>query len=770
MSEQVRRGVALGRSMEYIRVAGGQVAAAGVGFLASRACVMNQYAPFGISICAASPRDYVLASGIGAILGYMIPANGWDPFRNIMAVFAAASVKWILSGILKAARTPLFASILALITSLVCGFMLTSTLSPIDVLGVLVFGLMGAGAAYFFHQTWELARSSRKPGSFSVQELGCMAISFSILLTAVIPLEIYGISPARALCIVLILSAARYGREAMGAIAGICIGFAVSLSGGEISILSASYAFAGLISGIFSRLGNVGTAAAFVIANGIFALQAASQPGLLPGIYEVFIGSIIFMVLPGSITQKMVEYLSPAAQIPGSDGLRKTLVLRLRGASAALSDVSQTVEEVSARLRDITAPDFDCIFTNVENDTCKACGLRVYCWEGIRSETIHAMMEIIKGIRAGNSAGSSLPEEFEKRCPRSAAIAESLLVQYTDYTARESAIRRIDEVRSVVSDQFEGISDMLYDMAVEFEESQHCDPEAAELVEQGLLELGVVADAVTCTVDKFGRMTVDIMASSPTHDCINRSVIMRELSQLLCRDFDIPCISGAGGRAHITLNERANFITDFGAVQFSCSGARMCGDAYQFFNDGKGRAIMLISDGMGNGGRAAVDGAMASGLMARLIKAGFSFDCALKIVNSAMLFKSTDESLATIDISCVDLFTGQTQLLKAGAPPTIVRRNGRTGRAECSSLPAGILREIEFDEAKIQVQAGDVILMMSDGATSEGTDWICAELEAWSSGDAQSLAQHIATCARRRRRDRREDDITVLALILEEAV
>ncbi len=57
---------------------------------------------------------------------------------------------------------------------------------------------------------------------------------------------------------------------------------------------------------------------------------------------------------------------------------------------------------------------------------------------------------------------------------------------------------------------------------------------------------------------------------------------------------------------------------------------------------------MLISDGMGCGGRAAVDGAMASNLMSKLLKAGFGIDCSLKIVNSAMLFKSTDESLATL--------------------------------------------------------------------------------------------------------------------------
>ena len=155
--------------------------------------------------------------------------------------------------------------------------------------------------------------------------------------------------------------------------------------------------------------------------------------------------------------------------------------------------------------------------------------------------------------------------------------------------------------------------------------------------------------------------------------------------------------------------------------------------------------------------------------MSRLIKAGFGLDCALKIVNSAMLFKSVDESTATMDISQIDLFSGKVDMYKAGAVSTIIKRNGRTGKAECKSLPIGILRDVGFDHAVITLSPGDIVLMMSDGVTSEGTDWICAELEAWREDSSQRLAEHIASGARRRRSDGHEDDITVIAAIIEKA-
>ena len=199
----------------------------------------------------------------------------------------------------------------------------------------------------------------------------------------------------------------------------------------------------------------------------------------------------------------------------------------------------------------------------------------------------------------------------------------------------------------------------------------------------------------------------------------------------------------------------------------SAYSSNLCGDSYNSFFDGRGHFITVLSDGMGSGGRAAVDGAMASGLMMRLLKAGFGYDCSLRILNSSMLFKSTDESLATLDIVSVDLHTGIAELYKAGAAPTLVRRSGRTGKAQSNSLPAGILRDIGFDYANLKMKDGDIILMMSDGATDGGTDWIRNELEIVEDTSAADLAERICETARRRRYDHHDDDITVIAIIIE---
>ena len=72
---------------------------------------------------------------------------------------------------------------------------------------------------------------------------------------------------------------------------------------------------------------------------------------------------------------------------------------------------------------------------------------------------------------------------------------------------------------------------------------------------------------------------------------------------------------------------------------------------------------------------------------------------------------------------------------------------------------------MEFHKVCSKLSAGDIILMMSDGATLDGTDWIANELECFE-GSAKALCELIANEAKRRRLDGHSDDITVSAAII----
>ena len=270
---------------------------------------------------------------------------------------------------------------------------------------------------------------------------------------------------------------------------------------------------------------------------------------------------------------------------------------------------------------------------------------------------------------------------------------------------------------------------------------------------------------VNCRVDRYNRLSVEIEAAKEEAAALFKKDLLRQIDRVCGRKMDAPCISTAPDRCRIQFSEKPAFQAELAIAQHVCNNGSLCGDHCTYFNDGLGRMVMIVSDGMGSGGRAAVDGAMAAGILAKLAKAGISFDCALRIVNSALLVKSGDESLATLDVARVDLFSGKAEFYKAGAAVSYVVRKGKIHRVDLPSLPAGILTEISF--AKETYQEGDRLLMISDGVLTEGDAWLEGELLTWEDQGEEEFAQRIVELAREKRKDGHDDDITVLAATIQ---
>ena len=751
---------------EIIKEIGRQICFCLFAFLLSRGKVLGGILPFGAAVTAAAPVDYLAMSAVGSFLGYL-SAPGINTFRYMAALFGIVAIKALLCSLTKFTLKPIINAITSGIVC--CATGLVSVVGD-DKQTVLCFveGVFSFAGAYFLSNTAKAYPTLLKGAKG--EELTCLLISVNILLIGAMSFTPGNISIGKILVVTFILTVSRYGRSYAGSISGIAAAFAVALSNGD-TVTSLTFALAGLMSGVFAPFGKYAQIAAMITS----CLIGSALGHELISVVELFIeslfGSALYLVLPKRVVTFSGKIFSPRAKTVSSDGMKKAVTLRLKFASTALSEVSRTIETVASELSRINSPDFDGLLRGVETDACSGCSLRVNCWENRKADTASSVLDMIKAVREGrNETDTAFPEDFKMRCLRPAKVSEAVLTHYTDYASRMAAESRIADVRSVVSEQFDGISDMLRCMAEEFQRDEAFDEKSAAKIVSALKNIEMIPTECSCRIDKYGRMTVEIILEKIKGAKYSRMKLLRQIELCCDRDFEPPTVTDGGDKLYITLTERAAISVSTGVCQIAASPSGISGDAYSSFTDGKGHSFTLLCDGMGCGGRAAVDGAMASGLMTRLLKAGFGYDCSLSILSSAMLFKSTDESLSTVDIASLDLFSGRLDMLKAGAAPTIVRRSGRCSVAKSTSLPVGILREVGFDKATIKLRAGDIILMMSDGVTSEGIDWICAELESFDEVSAEALAEKIAYGAKRRRSDNHADDITVVAVMVEKAV
>ena len=197
-------------------------------------------------------------------------------------------------------------------------------------------------------------------------------------------------------------------------------------------------------------------------------------------------------------------------------------------------------------------------------------------------------------------------------------------------------------------------------------------------------------------------------------------------------------------------------------------GESQCGDQLAVFTSGA-TLYMLLSDGMGSGGAAHAESAMTVRLLRQFLKAGIRPESALKTINNAMTLRCQEGGgFTTIDLLALDRRSGAATLYKYGAAASYVKRGETVSRLEGGSLPAGLQAVRQPPEATgLQLEAGSVLVMVSDGVTGEGDDWLRELLRQWPGGDSQELAQMIL--AESRRHGGLRDDCAVLALRLEKS-
>lgn len=743
------------------------IACFGCGFAAAGGAVFGEYSPFGISLTAAVPFPKVFSAFLGSTAGYIVFSSGRSNFRYIAAMLAVLAIRWTLNDLKKLNRHSLYAAAVCFLPTLATGLAMMSV-SGFQWSNALAYGieaLLGAVCAYFFSRTVIIISGTRSLGMLLPQEVASLILSGCIALLSLSGLTIGTVSFGRIAGALCILFAARYGGVAGGAVAGIASGVVLSLASSEQFFLGAAFSFGGLIAGLFAPAGRIAEASLFAVSSAIVSVQSGELTVVINLLYEVLSAGVIFLLLPRSTGNFISAVFRPNESDEHCEGLRRSVIMRLDFAARALSDVSGDVEEVAEKLSGLVAPTLEGVYESAVENTCQRCGMRVYCWEHREGVTMESFQYVNdKLCKNGSIRSEDFREDFRRKCCRSQEMAMAVNKSYKAYLNSEAASRRVDEIRSVVAGQFCGLGDILGEMADEYENYDYFDNELSDRILIKLKELGLKPITVSCRVDHLGRMTVEAEVYDEDRKKLSRALLLHEISKLCGRRFDNPSAAAAFGRCRITMCERPALDVEIASSQHICGNGRLCGDHFRYFSDGSGRMISVLSDGMGTGGRAAVDGGMAAGIMSRLIKAGLGFDCSLKVVNSALMVKSEDESLATLDVVCVDLYSGTADFMKAGAALSFIRKAGEMYRVETPSLPVGILPDVEFTCTQDELSDGDLIVMVSDGAVSTGEEWIEHIMMRWEDKSMQELADLINDEATGRRSDGHDDDITVIAM------
>ncbi len=563
-----------------------------------------------------------------------------------------------------------------------------------------------------------------KRALFAGEEAISIAITAALVLSGIGTLQVFGFSIRNILCVVLLLIFSFKCGAGVGAAAGVAIGLITSITKETTPAITGAYALCGMLAGILGSIGRTGSALGFVMGNMILAAYLNGSAESTLYLREILAAVVLFFLTPNKLINLIAgpfkRDMSLTADKSGYSGrIRDLTVDKLEKFSKAFSDLSKTFEEISETKMPAERQDINVLFDRVADRICRDCSLCMHCWERNFYDTYQVMFKIVECLESkGRVEERDIPRHFFDKCARINDFVNAVNNMYELFRVGVVWKGKLNESCDVIGRQFEGMSKVIAGLAEEIDkEVSYLSPLEDEIA-ASLHNAGLKVNETIVYKNSWGKYEISILHHScgGARSCV--SIIDRVVTEAIGRRMvrgSAECICGRDGGCSLRYVEAENLKLTTGIARLPKYGSNISGDSFTFMNSGNGKYILALSDGMGTGYGAAAQSKTAVNMLESLLESGFDKDMAVNLINSVLVLKSEEESSCTIDLSTIDLFSGEVEFIKIGAAPTYIKKPGKVDIIKSASLPAGILPGIDAELAHRKVEGSDMVIMVTDG-------------------------------------------------------
>lgn len=739
-----------------------------LGFAMSGARMIGDTSPFGAAmVAAAGPGLGGVAALFGACLGYVL-LGGLDWGIKYLAccvlVYTASFAFQELTLYRKPAFMPVVTAVIAMITALLGNISISRQTIPVAARLFLEVVLAG-GCTYFF--TEALSNEERITERSETRRNIAWVILLSCLMMSLSRVTILGfISAGRIGCCMIIMLAAYTAGMFSGCAVGTAMGIAIDATITMSPFYTMAYALSGVVSGVFSKHGRLVFLLSYLAANTLAVICAWTTGSRIESMYEVFIASVLFLLIPRSALGKLNILFKSTVNGCGDMGLRRYTAGRIYGMGSAFSSLCDTVR--SAAEDETNDNDISTVFDRAADRVCVKCKRKNECWTKNYIDTLNVLNDATeKMCSRGKLEEEDFPDYFRAQCSHPAAFVTAVNEELRRNAYRKVMKMRLDENTKAVLDQYADFSSILCEVSQEIGGPYGPDPLAERRIIRYLNSLDIPADTAVFR-DGAGRMRITIesgrlSALTSMPDYLDR--LSEVLGVRLCRPEEAHPAKG-----RLLLLEAEPLAVTVGIAAMKKKGERVNGDKGRYFKTDSGELCVILSDGLGTGTDAAKESTVVVDLLEKFLRSGVSPSAAMKILNSVMLLKNRESwGYATIDLMCVDLFSGEACFYKYGAAPSYVKTSHGIRKIKCDNLCAGMGsgEQNAPDVVRMMLRPGNIAVIASDGVTAGKTDEEMKELiDVNAQADMKDLARQVLLSVQKE--GEQSDDMTVLAVRLEE--
>lgn len=566
--------------------------------------------------------------------------------------------------------------------------------------------------------------------SLKHEEIICLIILLASVMTGTVGWMAGSVTIEHALSRYLILLFALVGGAPLGASVGVITGLILSLADVSAVYQMSLLAFSGMLAGLLRDGKRFAVALGMLLGSSILTIYVGDAASVLNSTWDSVVATVLFLLTPKSMIAALARF------VPGTQENMNThyeYAKRMRDVTAArVEQFSQVFRQLSRSFKQLTGEaepqpqaktkqeeEVGHFMNAAEQKVCATCTRRGQCWDEHFYRTYKMMSGMMTVIESNERfTRKDFPFEWAKACVRTEQVFEVIKRQYELYKHDLRWKKQIAESRQLVADQLNGVSQVMEDLAKEIKREGQALYIQEEQIRHALEELGLSIRSIDIVSLEEGNVEIEIVHQFTRGFDECRKIVAPLLSDILGENIAVKREQYADkkdGFCTVVLGSAKEFEVETGVAGAAKGGALLSGDSFSTMELGNGKFAVALSDGMGNGERARAESSTALAILQQLLQSGMDERLAIKSVNSVLMLRSPDEMFATVDMALIDLYNAHTTFMKIGSTPSFIKRDGEVLQVTANNLPVGIVQDIDVDLVSVQLQPGDVLIMMTDG-------------------------------------------------------
>ncbi len=639
--------------------------------------------------------------------------------------------------------------------------------NPYDIILRFISILFSIGSYYPLKTACKAQFLKSKVLKFTKKEAYCSIFLLFAFLTGVNNTMIYhSLDFSNILKIYTVILCAAFFGAGTASATGAIIGILSASSSKNASFSMAYYSLMGLMTGIFAKFSKF-TSILGLICTYIFSYAYMQDFFIGVTLNEIIISSVVFLFTPKKLLK---EYFERYSETKNTQNMLSTVN---SVAASRLDSLSKSFFSLSDKINIMPSKKEHLINLNTESmcdflceKVCSKCTLKNICWDKDRSFTIKTLQKTMNEFsKKEKITVSDFDSHFSGRCTKMEEVIFSLNGFYDILKVNSVWKRKMLENSKAFKQQFVEMSEIICDMKKSIETNKYYEAELSSDIYAAISYEGYIVKDVVVIKDATGSFFVKI---SLEH-CFEKTNCLEKIKSIIEDVLGIYMVKCDGGCS----DKICNLLFREGSVgklekrvyNISKNSQSPAGDSYIINRISPNKYLVALCDGMGSGKEASEISEYVTELLSNMLSAGFSEEATYKMINSFVISNLSGLGFTTMDFMVIDTKNMLAKIVKKGACPTYIKRNGKEViTVENKSLPAGIQWQKPYIKT-FHIFKDDIIVMTSDGAFEAFPDkhWIKNILRKNISKDLNECIDLIYSLAQQDS-DKKDDDITVLGI------